>query len=45
LVIRGSGIGRVIARFTQAKLCRCGASNTKPFCDDSYQRVGFRSDR
>ena len=38
-----SGTGRVVARVTQARLCRCGASNTKPFCDGSHARVGFRS--
>jgi CDGSH-type Zn-finger protein len=38
-----SGTGRTVARVTQTKLCRCGASNTKPFCDGSHARVGFRS--
>jgi CDGSH-type Zn-finger protein/uncharacterized Fe-S cluster protein YjdI len=38
-----SGTGRVVARLTQATLCRCGASNNKPFCDGSHARVGFRS--
>jgi len=38
-----SGTGRCVARVTQAKLCRCGGSNTKPFCDGSHARVGFRS--
>jgi CDGSH-type Zn-finger protein/uncharacterized Fe-S cluster protein YjdI len=38
-----SGTGRVVARLQQAKLCRCGASNTKPFCDGSHVRVGFQS--
>ncbi len=38
-----SGTGRVIARITNAKLCRCGASGSKPFCDGSHARVGFRS--
>jgi len=38
-----SGTGRVVARVQSARLCRCGASNTKPFCDNSHVRVGFRS--
>ena len=38
-----SGTGRVVARVTTARLCRCGASNTKPFCDGSHARIGFKS--
>ena len=38
-----SGTGRVVARVESAKLCRCGHSNTKPFCDGSHARVGFKS--
>jgi CDGSH-type Zn-finger protein/uncharacterized Fe-S cluster protein YjdI len=38
-----SGTGRVVARIESARLCRCGASNTKPFCDGSHSRIGFRS--
>jgi CDGSH-type Zn-finger protein/uncharacterized Fe-S cluster protein YjdI len=38
-----SGTGRVVARLTSATLCRCGGSNTKPFCDGSHARNGFRS--
>jgi CDGSH-type Zn-finger protein/uncharacterized Fe-S cluster protein YjdI len=39
-----SGTGRVVARVTQARLCRCGASGDKPFCDGSHARIGFKSD-
>jgi len=38
-----SGTGRVVARLESARLCRCGASNNKPFCDNSHARIGFRS--
>ena len=38
-----SGTGRVVARVQSARLCRCGHSNTKPFCDGSHARVGFKS--
>lgn len=48
LMVRGnleiiSGTGRVVARQQAAKLCRCGHSNTKPFCDGTHAKVGFRS--
>jgi CDGSH-type Zn-finger protein len=38
-----SGTGRVVSRLTQARLCRCGGSNNKPFCDGTHTRIGFRS--
>jgi CDGSH-type Zn-finger protein/uncharacterized Fe-S cluster protein YjdI len=39
-----SGTGRTVFRTQSARLCRCGASETKPFCDGSHARVAFRSD-
>lgn len=36
-----SGTGRMVCRVTQAKLCRCGGSASKPFCDGTHARIGF----
>ena len=33
--------GRVIREDTRVALCRCGASENKPFCDGSHRRIGF----
>ena len=38
-----SGTGRVVARLVQARLCRCGGSSNKPFCDGTHARIGFKS--
>ncbi|MDQ8051322.1 CDGSH iron-sulfur domain-containing protein, partial [Luteibacter sp.] len=48
LVISGNveiccGTGRTINRVTSARLCRCGDSSNKPFCDNTHRRNGFRS--
>ncbi|KQW45882.1 iron-binding protein [Pelomonas sp. Root662] len=39
-----SGTGRMVCRVTQARLCRCGGSQTKPFCDGTHTRNGFSAD-
>ena len=35
--------GSVVREDTRIALCRCGASENKPFCDNSHVRIGFRT--
>jgi CDGSH-type Zn-finger protein/uncharacterized Fe-S cluster protein YjdI len=48
LVVTGNleicaGTGRTLDRVTAARLCRCGGSASKPFCDGTHAKIGFRS--
>jgi len=36
-----AGTGRTVARVTETRLCRCGQSQNKPFCDGSHAVAGF----
>lgn len=39
-----SGTGRTVDRLTRVRLCRCGGSRNKPFCDNTHARIGFHAD-
>ena len=38
-----AGTGRTVARIVEARLCRCGQSRNKPFCDLSHVAAGFEA--
>ncbi|HEY9101753.1 ferritin-like domain-containing protein [Chitinimonas sp.] len=39
-----SGTGRTVERLSQVRLCRCGQSRNKPYCDNSHIEAGFEAD-
>lgn len=39
-----SGSGRNVTTLQSVRLCRCGGSANKPFCDGTHQRIGFKSE-
>ena len=44
VVLKGDK-GESIATMVVMSLCRCGGSRSKPFCDGTHSRIGFRSDK
>jgi CDGSH-type Zn-finger protein/uncharacterized Fe-S cluster protein YjdI len=38
-----SGTGRTVTKTEKSFLCRCGASQNKPFCDGSHAKAGFKA--
>ncbi len=42
-IVDAEGNELVLPPGTAVTLCRCGHSETKPFCDGSHKRVGFQS--
>ncbi len=35
--------GKAYNQHGKIRLCRCGASNTKPFCDDTHDEINWES--
>lgn len=36
--------GQTVYRGNKAKLCRCGQSGNKPFCDGTHREIGFKTE-
>ena len=43
-VLDYTGKGYAESAIDPLYLCRCGASKNKPFCDGSYEEIGFESE-
>jgi CDGSH-type Zn-finger protein len=37
--------GKPLSTIRGVAICRCGASNNKPFCDGMHKTVNFRDDK
>jgi CDGSH-type Zn-finger protein len=44
VVLKGDK-GEPITTTLVMSLCRCGGSKSKPFCDGTHSRIGFRSNQ
>lgn len=44
-IIDATGQTKEIAAGQTVRLCRCGGSKTKPFCDDTHKTNGFTADK
>lgn len=42
-VVKG-GTGKSLRKADRVFLCRCGASNNKPYCDGTHGKIGFQAD-
>ena len=42
-IVIKNGSGRIAWQGTEVALCRCGASENKPFCDGNHVAAGFKS--
>jgi CDGSH-type Zn-finger protein len=38
-----AGTGRTVDRVKSVRLCRCGGSRSKPFCDGTHAHIGFNA--
>jgi CDGSH-type Zn-finger protein/uncharacterized Fe-S cluster protein YjdI len=39
-----SGTGHTFDKVTTVRLCRCGGSSNKPYCDGTHARIGFTTE-
>ena len=44
VVLKGDK-GEPVTTTAVMSLCRCGGSKSKPFCDGTHSRIGFRSNK
>ena len=43
-LVDGNGNPIGLGKGSKAALCRCGASDNKPFCDGAHKKIDFQHD-